>query len=456
MLPDAVTDALEADFDAHLERLFELLRVPSIANARGRPDPCRRCAELLCDQMNAVGLCAEVVVAPGKPVVLGSARAEAPDAPRLLIYAHYDVQPPDPLDAWDGAPFEPVIRDGAIYARGAGDDKGPLWASLMAVAAWRRAGGLPVHVTFLFEGEEEIGSPNIEAVVAEHADRLSADAAAVVDTPFFAEDLPSVTCGLRGLAAMEVTLYGPASEVHSGRHGGAVANPANALARLVGALRDDAGRVTLEGFYDDVRDVADAERVAWDELPFDEADYAASLGVDALTGGEDGRDVLHRIWARPTLDCNGLVAGYTGAGTKTIIPARATAKISCRLVPEQDPHRVAESFRDFVARHTPAGLRSEATVTATARPFLLPPDSPALQAGCAALREAYGRTPARVRCGASIPITECLQRQAGVEAVLLGCTSPCGNPHAPNEHYPLRLLRGTARAVAAMMQHLAR
>ncbi|MBS3733649.1 MAG: dipeptidase [Phycisphaerae bacterium] len=456
MVPEAVTNALDANLDAHVEGLCEFLRMPSIANDPARPDPCRRCAEWLGDQMKQMGLSAEVVDAPGKPVVLGSAPAGEADAPTLLIYAHYDVQPPDPLDAWRTDPFEPVLRDGAIYARGASDDKGPLWAALLAVAAWRDAGPLPVNVTFLLEGEEEIGSPNIDAVVDAHAERLSADAAVIPDTQFFTADLPSITYGLRGLAYFELELRGPSEDVHSGLHGGAAANPADALARLVAALHDETGTVTLDGFYDAVRPVTDAERAAWRELPFDEAAYAASLGVSALGGGEAGRGVLERLWARPTLDANGLVAGYTGEGAKTIIPSRATAKVSCRLVPDQDPQQVVAAFRDFVAARTPEGLTADVRVHATARPFLVPLDEPVLRAGREALQEAFGCPPAMIRCGASIPVAECIQRTLDLPTALLGCTLPDDNPHAPNEKYALAMLRGTAAAIAALMGNLAR
>ncbi|MHC4982402.1 MAG: M20/M25/M40 family metallo-hydrolase, partial [Planctomycetota bacterium] len=328
MLPPAVREYLDSHRDELLSRLFELLRIPSIANDKSQPDQCRRAAEWLGRQFRSLGLKAEIVPTAGKPAVLAESAAR-PDAPTLLIYCHYDVQPAEPLDQWQSPPFEPVVRDGRIHARGACDDKGPLAAYLMALEAWQRAGGgVPVNVKFFIEGEEEIGSPNVEAFLVEHRDRLAADAAVVPDTSFFARDIPSVTYGLRGLAYFEVTFQGPSSDVHSGLHGGAVANPIHALAKMLAAVHDADGRVTIDGFYDDVLCASDEERRAWRELPFDEAAYAASLGVDVLSAGERGLDVLERLWTRPTTDCNGIVGGYTAAGAKTIIPSRATAKVS--------------------------------------------------------------------------------------------------------------------------------
>ncbi len=457
MIPPALCEYLKANEPAHLERLCELLRFPSVANDTSRPDPCARCAEWLTGRMREIGLTAEVVrpAAGGKPLVLAEGRAAAADAPTLLIYAHYDVQPPDPLDEWRTEPFEPVVRDGNVYARGACDDKGPLAAAMAAIEAWGACGGLPANVRFLVEGEEEIGSPHIEAVLAELRDRLTADAAVVVDTSFYAHDLPSITYGLRGLAYFEIELRGAAQDVHSGLHGGALANPANALARLIAAMHDEHGRVAIDGFYDRVRPVGEAERTLWARLPFDEAEYAASLGAKELAGGEQGLGVFERLWARPALDCNGIVSGYTEPGSKTIIPARASAKISCRLVPDQDPERIAEGVRGFVARNTPRGMTATVQVNALARPCAIPLDSPALQAGCEALREAFGRDPALVRCGASIPVGECIQRVLGVDAVLLGCTLPDDGHHAPNEKYALSMLRGTSLAIASLLQRMA-
>ncbi len=464
MLPDAVREYLETHRQGLLGRFFELLRIPSVANDTSRPDQCARAAEWVRRHAESIGLEAQVVPTRGRPAVLAEGRAVEAGRPTLLVYCHYDVQPPDPLEQWHSPPFEPEVRNGDLYARGASDNKGPLMAFLYAAEAWQRTAGLPVGLKLFVEGEEEVGSPNIEPFLAEHGQRLRADAAIVADTSFFAPDIPSITYGLRGLAYLELTVAGPRRDLHSGVYGGVVANPLNGLARLLAAMHDDDGRVTIDGFYDDVLDITDDERRRWASLPLDEAAWREQLGLEALGGGERGYSVLERAWARPTLDCNGIVGGYTGAGSKTIIPAEASAKVSMRLVPRQEPRRIVAAFREFVAAHTPAGLRAAVKVNATARPVIVARDSAAMTAARAALREAFidaGRTPAArdvamIRCGASVPVTEVLQRVLGMEPVLLGCSRPDDNIHSPNEKYALEMLWGTAEAAAAMMGHLAR
>jgi acetylornithine deacetylase/succinyl-diaminopimelate desuccinylase-like protein len=463
MLPEPVRGYLNDHRERFLQRLFELLRFPSIANVHGPGDPCLACASWLVDYLRGLGLEAQLVPTGAKPTGPGQTRkpcvlAEAhvsDQAPTLLIYGHYDVQPVEPLDLWNSAPFEPVIRDGCIYARGADDDKGQLFTHLMAIEAWRQAGGgLPVNLKLLFEGEEEIGSPDLEPFIAASARRLSADACLISDSEFFADGLPSITYALRGLAYMEVTVTGPSADCHSGVNGGAVANPINGLARIIAAMHDADGRITIPGFYDDVLPLTDAERNEWRKLPMDEAEYAASLGLTELGGGEKGLPVLERRWSRPTLDCNGIVGGYTGAGSKTIIPAQASAKLSARLVANQDPQKVVEGFRRFVAEHTPPGLKATMQVHAEARPVMLAKDAPAMRAGQEALAEAFDRAPAMIRCGASVPITELFQRLLGLDGVLMGFGLPDDNLHAPNEHFRLDHLWRGAVASAAFMRNL--
>ncbi|MCK4601557.1 MAG: M20/M25/M40 family metallo-hydrolase, partial [Phycisphaerae bacterium] len=368
---------------------------------------------------------------------------------------HYDVQPPEPLELWQSAPYDPQVRDGWLYARGANDDKGQLFTHLMAIEAYQRAGGgLPVNVKLIVEGEEEIGSPNMEEFIAARRAVLAADAAVISDSEFFAESLPSITYALRGIAYLELKLHGAAADCHSGIHGGALGNPINALTRMIAAMHDDDGRVTIGGFYDDVLPLADAERRTWAELPFDEAAYAASHGVETLAGGEKGYSILERRWARPTLDCNGIVGGYTGSGAKTIIPAEAATKITMRLVPNQDPEKVAAGFRQFVAENTPPGMKASLEVSPGARPVLLARDSAAMKAGRAALREAFGRDAAMIRCGASVPITELIQRLLGLDAVLMGFGLPDDNLHAPNERFRLDQLYRGSHAAAGFMHNL--
>lgn len=452
MLPAPVAAYLEEHRQAHLETFLELLRIPSVAGANA--DACERAAAWLAGHLEALGLDVEIAATPGQPNVLAEAHV-SDAAPTLLIYGHYDVQPPDPLAEWDSDPFEPVVRDGRVQARGADDDKGQHFAQLMALEAWIRAGGgLPVNVKVLLEGEEEIGSPHLEPFLADRADRLRADAAVISDSAFFAAGVPSITYALRGLAYVEITMTGPSTDVHSGVHGGAVANPINALARLVGQMHDDDGRITLPGFYDDVAPVRQQELEAWRQLPFDEGAYAAGMGLDALGGGERGRGVLERRWARPTLDANGIFGGYTDEGAKTIIPARATVKISTRLVPHQAPERIVTAFESFVAERTPPGLRSSVHVHAGARPVLLNPDSPAMAAGAAALAEAFGRPPVLIRSGASVPITEMIQRLLGLDTVLMGFGLPEDRIHSPNEKFDLAQLYGGSVAAAAFLGNL--
>ena len=455
MLGRDVSSYLEAEREKHLAKLFELLRFPSIANIRGAGDQCGRCAAWLAEYLTGLGLKADVLSAEGKPNVIATFEVSS-DVPTLLIYGHYDVQPPDPLELWDSDPFEPVVTDGCIYARGASDNKGQLFAHLMAIEALRQTTHLPVNLKLFIEGEEEIGSPHLERFISAHADLLAADAVVISDSSFFAEAVPSITYALRGLVYVELTVTGPAGDVHSGQYGGLVRNPANALAAMVASMHGADGRITIKGFYDDVLPVTEAEKRLWASLPFDEEQFAASLGLEALTGGEDGYTALERRWARPTLDCNGIVGGYTQAGAKTIIPARASAKISMRLVANQDPEKVAGGFKRFVAANTPPGVRSEVRVSVKARPVMLSTDSAAVRAAKAAMKEAFDAEVALVRSGASVPVTELIQRLLGLDAVLMGFGLPDDGVHGPNENLKLdQLWRGSV-ASAAMMHNLGR
>ena len=456
MLPKEIIDYLAANRGRHLEELFELLRYPSVSSQGERRADSLACAERVAGHLRDLGFEAELRPWRQRPVLIARWAGNVQTERTVLLYGHYDVQPPEPLEQWDSPPFEPTIRDGAIYARGANDDKGQFFAHVKAVEAFVRAGGgLPLNVIFFIEGEEEIGSPELEKFVAANAADLKADYAVVSDSEFFAAGLPSITYGLRGLAYLELTLTGPAGDLHSGLHGGPVVNPLNALARMIAAMHDEAGRVTLGGFYDDVLPLTEPEREAWAKLPFDESAYAATIGAD-LAGGEAGRSVLERRWARPTLDVNGIVGGYQGEGAKTVIPSAATAKISMRLVPDQRPEKVVAAFRKWVAENTPAGVRAEVKVSAEARPVLVPPESPAMAAAREALTEAFGGEVAMIRNGASVPITELIQRVLGVEPILMGFGLPDDNLHAPNEHFAVEQFERGRVASAAMLYNLAR
>jgi acetylornithine deacetylase/succinyl-diaminopimelate desuccinylase-like protein len=453
MLSPAVKDYLHASRQRQLDELFALLRFPSVSCQSRYEQASLACAEHLAGHLKRLGFSAQLRPWRKHPIIIGRYKAPRP-ASTVLVYGHYDVQPPEPLEAWISPPFEPTSRDGAIYARGASDDKGQLFCHLKAMEALLAVNGsLPVNVIVLAEGEEEIGSPEFEKFITANAAELKCDHAIISDSAFFEPGLPTITYGLRGLCYFEITVIGPAADLHSGDHGGVVVNPLNALARLIAAMHDDNGRITLPGFYDDVVPLTQQERAAWSMLPFDEKRYAETLGCPTV-GGEKGLPVLERRWARPTLDCNGLIGGYTGEGSKTVLPSRATAKISMRLVPNQDPDKVVDSFQRFVQGRLPAGVRSEIKLSAEGRPVVVALDSPALSAAKAALSEAFGGEVAMVRNGASVPITELIQRILKVDPVLMGLGLPDDNLHAPNERFGLGQFYGGITAAAAVLVNL--
>ena len=457
MLPKSVKEYLASHRQKHLEELLALLRFPSVSSQSAHEADCLACVKHVAGHLRRLGFEAQLRPWRKHPVLIARCGPGiSPDsAPTVLIYGHYDVQPPEPLELWASDPFEPAIREGAVYARGASDDKGQFFTYLKAAEAFiKTQGRLPVRVIFFIEGEEEIGSPELEEFVTANAADLQADCAIVSDSDFFTPQLPAITYGLRGLVYLELTVTGPGEDLHSGTHGGAVVNTINALSRIVAGLHDDAGRVTLPGYYDDVVSLTDQERQAWQALPFDRAGYAAKLGAE-LVGGEAGVDVLERRWARPTLDCNGISGGYTGQGVKTILPAWAKAKLSMRLVPHQRPEKVVESFRQYLAGQTPAGVKVAVDVLAKARPVIVPLDSPAIRAAKDALREAFGVPVAMVRDGASVPVTELMQRVLGVEPVMVGLGLPDDNHHAPNERFSLEQFYSGIVASAALLQNLA-
>ena len=450
-----LTTYLEQHRNRFVEELSDFLRIPSVsARSEHKPD-LLRCAEFLAERMREAGVLeAEVVPTEGHPVVLGR-HVTAGDRPTLLFYGHYDVQPVDPLDEWDSPPFEPQLRDGRLYARGSADDKGQVYLHLKALQAYlETAGELPVNLKFVIEGEEEVGSAHLERFLDARADELSCDGVVISDTPMFDAKTPSICVGLRGLAYFEIRVSGPKQDLHSGSYGGSVVNPANALAEILTALKDESGRVTIPGFYDRVKPLTEAERASLASLPFDEEAYRADLGVPALGGGEAGPGVLERIWARPTLDVNGLLSGYTGEGSKTIIPARAMAKVSTRLVPDQDPREVEEAFVEHVTRLAPAGVRVEVRKMHGAHPWSEDPKGPLFQAAGRALNRAFGREPVYTREGGSIPIVPLFQRTFGAPCLLLGFTLPNCNAHSPNEWISLDLYHKGIHTVAALYEEL--
>ena len=445
---------LESNRERHLSELVEFLEIPSVSAKSEHRADVARAAGWLAERMLEAGLqTAEALPTAGHPVVIGEWRG-APGAPTLLVYGHYDVQPPEPLDEWISPPFEPTVRDGKLYARGSVDDKGQLYLHLKAVEAHLKTrGALPVNVVFLIEGEEEIGSAHLPGFLGENRDRLAADAVLISDTTMFAPGLPSITMGLRGLAYMEIRVRAARSDLHSGSYGGAVANPANALAGIIAQLKDADGRITIPGFYDAVRELSEAERAAIRELPFDEEEFREEVGVPAVAG-ESGFSTLERIWARPTLDVNGMLSGYTGEGAKTVLPGRAMAKVSMRLVPDQDFEVIERLFSDHVHTLAPPGVTVEVVALHGGQPWRADPTEPIFAAASRALERAFGRAPVFVREGGSIPIVQAFQETLRAPVVLLGFGLPGENAHAPNEWFSLDNYARGSEAIAYLYDEL--
>lgn len=423
--------------DTHLDELKQLLSIPSISTLSNHADDVRRCAEQVGQMASAIGFeHVELIETKRHPVVYAD-WLHAPGKPTVLVYGHYDVQPVDPLHLWDSPPFEPEIRDGKIYARGATDDKGQVFLHLKSFEALlKTTGELPVNVKLCIEGEEEIGSPHLDEVLAARRSQLAADVLVISDTPLLGPNQPCVCYGLRGLAALEVSVYGPNHDLHSGMYGGSVQNPVHALVALLATLHDKEGKVTVDGFYDNVEEITAEEKQAFAELPQDDAATAQEVGVDDLYG-EAGFSTLERQWVRPTLELNGIYGGFQGEGTKTIIPSEAHGKISCRLVPNQDPVRVQKLVESHLLAHAPTGVRIEVTKLDTGKPYVTPFTHPAIQLAAAAYASAYGVPAAFTRIGGSIPIVESFSHELGVASVLMGFGLNSENMHAPNEHFTL-------------------
>jgi acetylornithine deacetylase/succinyl-diaminopimelate desuccinylase-like protein len=431
-----LTDALSSELPRFREELFDFLRIPSVSTRSEHRDDTRRAGEWVVAALERAGLSAELIDTPGHPVALGEWRGAGPAAATLLIYGHYDVQPAEPLDLWTSPPFEPEIRDGRIYARGSADDKGQLFLHLKALELLLRDGGtLPVNVVVVAEGEEEIGSPNLLPFVEANRERLAADAVVISDSAMFAPGLPSLLFSLRGMSYTEVHVRGARGDLHSGAYGGAVANPAAALARILASLHDDQGRVAIEGFYDQVVEWDAETREGIRALPFEDEAFREGVGAPALTG-EAGFSTLERLWIRPTCEVNGLVSGYTGEGAKTVLPATAMAKVSFRLVPDQDPAQVTELFRRHVEAHAPQGVVVEVRELQAGHPWRARPEGPFFEAARDALEAAFGVAPVLTGEGGTIPIVSDFERVLGARAILLGFALPGANMHAPDEWFP--------------------
>ncbi|MEM6337136.1 MAG: dipeptidase, partial [Bacteroidota bacterium] len=396
----------------------------------------RRCAEWLAAEFERIGMqTVEILETGGHPVVYAHYETD-PDAPTVLCYGHYDVQPPDPIELWTTPPFEPTRKNGTLYARGASDDKGQAFMHVKAAEACIATEGLPLNVKFVVEGEEEVGSEHLGEFLETHKERLAADIVLISDTALFAPGVPSISAGLRGLAYIEVELTGPDRDLHSGVYGGAVENPLNALATMISDLHDADHRITVAGFYDNVRDLSPEEREAYKSLPFDEASWLGSIGLDSARP-EAGYSVLEAKSARPTLDVNGIWGGYQGEGAKTVLPGKAAAKISCRLVPDQTPDEIYEKLRAHFEAHTPDTMTLKFTVLHGGMPVLVDTSSPAMQAASEALEGVFGRPPVFTREGGSIPIVADFKQILGLDSVLMGFGLNTDALHSPNEHFGL-------------------
>ena len=455
-----MTDAFETYLADNAERriasYLEFLRIPSISAQPEYAGSVREAAQWLAGQLEAIGIeHAEVSETGGHPVVYGD-WLHAPDAPTVLVYGHYDVQPVDPIELWETAPFEPFVKGERMVGRGSADDKGQIHIHLRATEAiLATRGALPVNLKFVFEGEEESSSVHLDAWLEANKGRLAADLAVISDTGFFEGNLPAITIGLRGICYVQVDVTGTAVDLHSGQFGGAVQNPATALAQIISALKGPDGRIRVPGFYDDVVALSEADRAAFAALPFDEERYRTDLGLPALVG-EAGYTTLERRGGRPTLDVNGLWGGFEGDGAKTIIPAHAHAKISCRLVTAQDPGTIFELLRAFVLEVAPPGCTVDVQYLGGGRPSLTPIDHPATQAAARAIAATFGVAPVYIREGGSIPVCASFETILGLPVVLLGFTPPDDNAHAPNESMSLPNHETAIRTVAAYWDELAR
>ncbi len=441
----------------HLEELKEFLRFPSISALSAHKEDMLACADWLVGSLTAVGLQqARVMPTGGHPAVYAEWLGAGPDAPTALVYGHYDVQPVDPLHLWETPPFEPGERDGKLYARGACDDKGQVFMHIKAAETLLQVDGrLPVNLKFLIEGEEEVGSRHLGQFLTEHRDLLRADVVVVSDTSLYGPGIPALTVGLRGLTALQVDLKGARGDLHSGVYGGAVQNTLHALVQLLSTLRSADGRILVEGFYDRVRPISEVEKRQWAALPFNEAAYKAELGVSALFG-EPGYSAIERTWARPTLELNGIWGGFTGEGTKTVLPSEAHVKITCRLVPDQDPAEISRLVEAHLRRHLPPGVTLHVEhEKGRGRPVVISPDHPAARAAAAALEEAYGRECFFIRSGGSISVVEDFKSVLGLDTVLMGFGLEDENFHAPNEHFHLENFDTGLRALCAYWPSLA-
>lgn len=439
---DAVKEYIQDNKQRFLDELLDFLKIPSISADPAYAGDVKRAAEFLADRMNEVGLDnVQLYETAGHPIVYGEKLLNA-EWPTVLVYGHYDVQPPDPLELWESGPFEPVIKEtknhpqGAIFARGSCDDKGQLYMHVKAFEAMLKNDALKCNVKFMIEGEEEVGSDNLEVFCRANSEMLKSDVVLLSDTSIIANDIPSITVGLRGLSYLEVEVTGPNRDLHSGVYGGAVANPCNILCNMISSLIDDKGRITIPGFYDKVINLTDAEREALNRAPFDLDDYKSDLEINDIKG-EEGYSTLERTSTRPTLDVNGIWGGYIGEGAKTVLPSKAFAKISMRLVPDQNPEEITQMFEDHFRAIAPESVKVEVRPHHGGFPAVTPTNTKEYQAAHNAMLDAFGKEPIPLRSGGSIPIVAMFEEVFGVKSVLMGFGLDSDSIHSPNEHYGL-------------------
>lgn len=453
---DKVIAHIDANRDAYVERLSALLRIPSVSTDPDRKDDIRRAAEWVHGLFKDAGINAEMVETDRHPAILAEGGPVDGNGLTVLVYGHYDVQPTGDESLWDSPAFEPTIRNGAIFARGSADDKGQVLAHLFAAEAWMKvAGKLPGRVKFLIEGEEEIGSPNLSGLVRQHADRLKCDYVALSDTPKLDADTPAITYGTKGMIYKQIDITGPKQDLHSGAYGGTLVNPANALAEIIAALRDADNRVTIPGFYDDVRDLTNKEKASMAALPFDEEAYRETMGTSRLDG-EVGYTTLERRWARPTLDVNGLLSGFTGEGAMTIVPSKAMAKVSMRIVPDQDADKVSAAFDEAVHNLAPKGVNVTVTTFASCAAYISELDSPGMRAAAAAIEAGFGKAPVYTREGGTLPILPLFKELLGADSLMMGFCVPDCNLHGPNEFFFLDDLHNGIKTAAHFLDRLAK
>jgi len=451
-----VIDFINTNRDRYVSELKNYLAIPSISALPEHAADVRRCAQWTADEMTRIGLNgARLVDTPGNPIVYAEWLG-APGAPTILFYGHYDVQPVDPLELWESPPFEATERDGELYARGAADDKGQVFMHLKAIEAHLKQNGrLPVNIKAVIEGEEEVGSNNLDDFIRANKAMLAADVVVISDSAMFDRGVPSICYSLRGLVYFQIDLRGTKSDLHSGLFGGAVANPAMVLAQVLAQMKDRGGRIKIPGFYDDVRALSDEERNAWKTLPFNEKRYRKDLGAPKLFG-ETGFTTLERVWARPTFEVNGLISGFTGEGAKTVIPAVAMAKVSMRLVPDQTPEKIAELLEAYLRKVVPKTVEVSVTRMHGGKPWLTEYDNPFVQAAGRAIEQGFGKTPVFCREGGSIPVVSTFQEELGVPAVLFGVGLPDENAHAPNEKLDLGNFHGGIVSAAILYEEIAK